>query len=226
MSFFDILLYIHVAGGGISLVTGLIILFLKKGNLLHKQLGRVFFYAMLSSSLVALPMSYLHPNYFLFIIGVFTAYMLLSGKRSLVKKSIKDVSPIDWTLSGLMLIFSIAFLSLGVFQITRGIYFGLVFITFGGISLLFVYQDYSNFRSKSRIKNFWLTTHLQRMTGSYIASVTAFVVVNNMFVSAMAAWLAPTIVLTPMIIIWSRKYGIQQSADNMPQRKKQPEQVQ
>ena len=208
MELFNILLTIHVACGGISILLGLIILLTVKGNQGHKRIGNIYFYAMLVAAILALPMSYLHPSYFLFIIGVFTSYMLLTGKRYLKKRSLSDVTPVDWLLTIIMLLFGAIFIGMGIQDIFQSKYFGIVFIVFGGLSLLFVGQDYINFKGRSSVKNFWLTTHLQRMIGSYIASVTAFLVVNNTFLPGVVAWLLPTIILVPLIIYWSRKHEI------------------
>ena len=47
------------------------------------------------------------------------------------------------------------------------------------------------------------------MMGSYIAAMTAFIVVNNTILPEIVAWLLPTVIVTPLIIKWSRKYKIQ-----------------
>lgn len=87
MDIFKILLIIHITGGTISLILGLFILLTKKGNKVHKKTGIIYFYSMLINSLVAIPMSYIHPNYFLFLISIFTINMLLTGVRYLNKKN-------------------------------------------------------------------------------------------------------------------------------------------
>lgn len=208
MDFFQLLLILHISGGTISLLLGLVIMLSKKGGKVHQKIGRIYFYAMLTAALVALPMSCIHPNYFLFIIGVFTAFMLVSGKRYLHKKTTSDVTPIDWLLTGIMLLFGLAFMGFGIYNLMHQAFFGIVFIAFGMISMLFINQDYKNFTGKSTIKNYGLTTHLQRMSGSYIASVTAFIVVNNTILPGVLAWLLPTAILVPFIIKWTRKYKV------------------
>lgn len=205
MDLFNILLFIHIAGGSLSLLSGTYVLFIKKGDQFHQKLGRVFYYGLLVAGLAALPMSYLHSNYFLFIIAVFTLYMVLSGKRYLSIKSPENVSIYDWFISSLMLIFGLLFIVFGTMRLINGVFFGLVFLVFGMIALSFVVQDYTNFSGKSKIKNTWLTSHIQRMIGSYIASSTAFLVVNNTFLPPIIAWMLPTIILTPLIVLWSRK---------------------
>lgn len=205
---FTFLVIIHITGGSISLLLGSYILLTKKGTAKHTLIGTIYFYAMLTAALVALPMSYIHPNYFLFIVGIFTAYMLLTGKRYLKKKSTNDVTQIDWILSLLMLAFGASFIFLGILRIIHASLFGIVFLSFGSISILFVYKDYLNFTGKTTIKNFGLVTHLQRMIGSYIASITAFLVVNNRILPPVVAWLLPTALIVPLIVKWSRKYMV------------------
>ncbi len=206
MSLFKILLALHIAGGAVSLLLGLYVLLAKKGGKSHILIGKIYFTAMLVSALVALPLSYLHPNYFLFIIGVFTSYMLLTGRRAVNKKTVQDVHFADWLLSLLMLFFGLGFIGYGIYNLYYENSFGTVMLVFGFISLFFVFQDYINFKGKSLIKNNWLTTHIQRMTASYIASVTAFLVVNNTILPGILAWLLPTISFTPLIFIWTKKY--------------------
>lgn len=212
MNLFNVLLIFHITGGSISLLTGLVVLLLKKGDKNHRLIGKIYFYALITSSLVSLPMAYLHPNLFLFIVGVFTTYMLLTGKLYLNKKSTADVGTADWMLSVVMLLFGSGFIVIGAINVYKGMLFGIVLLVFGLISILFVRQDWINFKGMSSIKNFGLTTHLQRMVGSYIASATAFFVVNNQFLPGTIAWLLPTIVLTPLIIRWSKKYLIRRTS--------------
>lgn len=208
MDNFKFLLIFHIVGGTLSLLLGSFILARKKGNRQHKLIGNIYFFAMLMTAMVALPMSYLHTNYFLFIIAVFTSYMLLSGKRYVHKTGVTPILFADWLLTVLMLVFAVLFVGLGSMNLYQGNYFGVVFIVFGAIGLLFVYQDYINFTGKSNVKNFGLTTHLQRMIGSYIASATAFLVVNNTILPGIVAWLLPTVIIVPFIIRWTRKYKV------------------
>ncbi len=211
MNIFSILLGIHIVGGGTSLLLGLYILIAKKGTQRHKKAGIVYYTTMLTTALVAMPMCYLHPNYFLFIISVFTAYMLLTGKRYLMHKTLNSITVYDWSLTVIMALFGSAFIVFGLINLSKGETFGIVFLVFGLISLLFVRQDWINFKGQSTIRNFFLTTHIQRMMGSYIASVTAFLVVNNKILPPVFVWLLPTVVIAPLIAIWTRKYKIEKA---------------
>lgn len=208
MTLFQTLLALHIMGGGLSLLAGGVVMVLPKGDPRHARLGRVYFWALLLASAVAIPMCYLHPNYFLFVIAVFTAYMLITGLRYLRHVGPFGPSALDWGLTTTMLVFGLAFLGLGAQRLLEGSSFGWVLATFGAISLQFVWQDVRNFRGKSPIRNFGLTTHLQRMVGSYIASVTAFLVVNIEFLPPVLIWLAPTAVLVPLILVWTRRWAV------------------
>ncbi|MFM2392209.1 MAG: hypothetical protein RLZZ546_186, partial [Bacteroidota bacterium] len=92
MDFFKIMLIVHIIGGGTSLLIGLLILFLQKGDKRHIFLGSIFFWSMLCASIVSIPMSIFHPNIFLMLIGIWTIYMLITGKRFLKIKSVTDVT--------------------------------------------------------------------------------------------------------------------------------------
>ncbi|MDX5346239.1 MAG: hypothetical protein LPK19_03245, partial [Hymenobacteraceae bacterium] len=54
-----------------------------------------------------------------------------------------------------------------------------------------------------------LLRHISRMGGAFIATVTAFVVVNVHVEPAFIPWLLPTVVFTPLIAYHSRKIKLQ-----------------
>jgi hypothetical protein len=135
-------------------------------------------------------------------------YLLLSGRAYLKLKSVEQVGTFNYVLAGLMLVAGIGFIVLGGLLIKDGNSFGIVFIVFGSIGSGMSVQDMRTFRGKSTIVNFWLTTHLQRMLGSYIAALTAFLVVNNTLLPGVVAWLLPTVVVLPLILKWTRRYKV------------------
>jgi uncharacterized membrane protein len=198
----------HIICGGLSLLSGSLILMLPKGNTFHKKAGKLFFLGMLVNALVAIPMTYLQPNLFLFLIAIFTLYMLITGKFYLRKKNIDDVNYFDWLLTLVIALFGIGFISFGIVTIGNQNLFGIVYVVFGSVGFLFSYQDYVNYTGKSPFKNYFLTTHIQRMVGSFIATLTAFLVVNNSIFPGFIAWLLPTVMLTPLLLFWTRKHRV------------------
>jgi uncharacterized membrane protein len=208
---FTTLLIIHIISGNIGLIAGTINIIRKKGDNVHKKMGLFFFFGMLTNGFSGLFMSLIHSNLFLLIIAVFSVYMASTGYRYLFLKQLSNGQKpklIDWVLSLTMLIFGIGFIIYGSYLLFNIKYFGIVMVAFGMVSVLMVFQDFINYKGKNPIKNFWLLVHIQRMIGGYIAAITAFLVVNNTVLPGIVAWLLPSVILTPLIIIWSKKYKI------------------
>lgn len=206
------LLVLHIAGGSIGLVSGTINLIRKKGDKLHKMIGTIFYYGMLITGTTSLLLAAIHPNHFLFIIGVFTLYLVVTGQRYLAKSRKGSIDSFDRIITYAMMAAAISFITIGTYYLVNSNFFGAVYIVFGGFGLLFVKGDLTYYAGKSRFKNYPLLSHIQRMTGGYIAALTAFLVVNSdkfpEGVPAVAAWLAPTILVVPLIIYWSRRYQV------------------
>ena len=85
-SLFSILLFIHVTGGAISLLTGTVNLIRKKGDKIPRKIGKIFTYAMLATGFCSLGLAIIHPNFFLFIVGSFTIYLVGTGSRYIYLK--------------------------------------------------------------------------------------------------------------------------------------------
>ena len=207
MSLYHILLYTHIIAGSLGLLLGTITAIRKKADKTHKKIGFYFYTSMTIASLVAMPLSYIHPNLFLFFISVVTLYALITGKRYIAKTKDDTILTIDWIISGIMALFALSLIGYGAYMFFRGESFGFVPIVFGFFSLSGVYEDWQNFTGRSKFSNPFLTTHISRISGAYIASLTAFLVVNNTILPNIIAWLLPTIVMTPIIVRWIRNYG-------------------
>jgi uncharacterized membrane protein len=212
---FKIFLILHIIGGTVALLTGTINLVRHKGDKNHKLVGKFFTYGMLAAGFSSLVLSYLHPSYFLFIVGVFTIYLASTGNRYIYLKMLgKDQHPaiIDWLITICMAVTAVIFIGVGVKNLIVSNNFGIVLIVFGVLGFRFVKTDLDNYRGKPKAKNYWLLVHLQRMTGAYTAAITAFIVVNAKYspvdLPSFVFWLLPTVILTPLIISWTRKYKV------------------
>jgi uncharacterized membrane protein len=197
MTLFNIVLVLHIISGTIGLLLGTYVLIRKKGDEIHKLLGKIFAIAMNMTGLSAFALSYIHPIFFLFIVGVFTIYLSFTGYRMIYLKNIlKGQKPniADYLVSSLMLVACGFFMFFGLKNIIQGNNFGIVLIFFGSISLRLCYVDYKLFTNKITDKMFWLKNHIGRMTGAYIAALTAFIVVNNTFIPPVLAWSLPGII--------------------------------
>jgi uncharacterized membrane protein len=211
---FKVFLILHIIGGSTGLIAGMFNILRQKGDKNHKLIGKIFFVSMMIAGTSSLVLAYLNLNFFLFMVGVFTLYMVGSGQRYLKHKQLsKHISKrLDWAITILMLVAAILFVATGISAIIKSNLFGLVILTFGGLGLLFVRQDAINYNNKSTLKNYWLVAHLQRMIGGFIAALTAFLVVNAKYfpdqIPGFVYWLLPTAFLTPMIIKWSKIYEV------------------
>ena len=207
-SLYTSLLYIHIASGSLALLTGTINMIRQKGGAKHRKMGRFYVRCMLLTGVSALIMAQINPNPFLFVVGVFTIYLVGTADRY-IQPVLKKPTLIDKTYTIGMLISSSIFILWGISAAIQSNTMGWVMLTFGGIGLFSVFQDFKNYRGKNPASNYRLLTHIGRMVGGYTATVTAVLVVNGdrlpFVVPEFLLWLSPTILLTPLSIYWIRK---------------------
>lgn len=199
----QVLIYIHATFGGIALLTGLVAVIARKGETVHKRFGLVFYYAMILSGVSAMIIAVLpnHENPFLFVVGIFSLYFVLTGYRALqFKRKIPDLK-LDKAISVLMLITGFLMLLLSL-VITNSV--SIVLVVFGLLGILFAFQDLRLFKNPKKLREKWLRLHLGRMLGGYIAASTAFVIVNQFFPSVYG-WFIPGIIGGFVIWYWIKK---------------------
>jgi uncharacterized membrane protein len=209
MDIFTFFLTIHVLGGTLGLLAGTYIVIAKKGNKSHQLIGKLFSISMLGAGICSLILATIHRNDFLFTVGVFTVYLTSTGWRYMHLKNIPEGQKpklIDWLLIVFMVLGCIAFSVIGINSIISKEYFGVIVFVFAWRGISFVIQDVKTYNGKITIKNYWLVFHFQRMTGAYIASLTAFAVVNAPDRLSFIPWLLPSVLIVPLIINWTKKY--------------------
>ena len=204
----EIFIYIHAFFGGVGLITGIASIVVKKGRLNHKRLGKWFSWSMIISSAISLVIARMpnHINTFLFLIGIFTIYMVLAGNRALTFKSIKKTKAnlTDKLVSGSMAFSALLMIGFGINGLINGYSHSILFLFFGLIGLFLPYGDYKLFKSTLENRKLWLINHLSRMLGALIASVTAFIVAG-MHQDTLWAWITPSVLGTAYIIYWIKK---------------------
>ncbi len=195
--------YIHVPLGGIALLTGGIPLLAKKGNNVHKKSGKIFFFSMLLSAISAFIISVLpnHESPFLFSIGLFSTYFLISGLRSLKFKQkelqLKTDKIIAYfiTLTGIVMI---------LYPMVLYSKLNIILTVFGVVGIVFGLRDLKLFKDSKKLKKSWLKLHLGKMTGGYISAVSAFFVVNQIL-PGILNWFVPGIIGSGYITYWMIK---------------------
>jgi predicted membrane protein DUF2306 len=125
-----ILLYTHIAGGGLSLITGAIALIVVKGGKIHRRVGMVFFIAMMFVAVSAFVIAIVKSLDFLLAISIFSFYMNYTGYRALKNREVL-FKWFDW----LPLVFSVATVAYMFYTMNT------VLLVFGGILSLFIIQD-------------------------------------------------------------------------------------
>ncbi|WP_339889661.1 hypothetical protein [uncultured Flavobacterium sp.] len=199
-----IFIYIHAFFGGIALLSGLASILFVKGSPNHKKSGKVFSYGMVISSIISLPICWLpnHENNFLFLIGIFTIYLVISGNRVLLFKKKKEANFTDKLISGVMFVASLFMLFFGTYFLLKSNSGGILFLFFGLTAFLISIRDFKFYKNidKSKILPF----HIGKMTGAYIASVTAFLVAGLRF-EGLIYWILPSIIGVFFIIFWTKK---------------------
>jgi uncharacterized membrane protein len=207
------LLLLHIVSGFIALSAGTWVLLTKKGTSTHKKVGRVFFYSMVIGGISAISLAIVNFNPFLLAVGLFTLYLTASGFRSITRSRDPEKYPIhrmDLAISFIMLLTAVFFSVVGLKRVFEDDFFGWVYIFFALIGLLFLLSDLKRFRQKNIDANLWLLDHIRRMSGAYIATLTAFLVVNAskipLSIPIFVYWMLPTIILFPVIRRWVKKH--------------------
>jgi len=141
--------------------------------------------------------------------------MIASGYRALYQKKLHEgQKPARWDLivqgiaaviNGGLFIWGLVLLMLGHRDTLT-----ILFLVFGLIGSLMVWRNLQRFYKRSHDKNEWFFAHMTGFLGGYIATVSAFSAVNfqQWFpgLPGWIAWLWPTILGTPMIVLWSSYY--------------------
>lgn len=189
----------------IALASGFLAMCLKKGAKGHILSGMIFYYAML----VCIPLAWIiaispgHVNPFLFAIGIFSIYFVIAGKRSL-KHNKKDINlGFDRFLAGFLLMTGLAMV---IVPFVLGQRINWVLLVFGVVAIVFGISDWRLFSNIDKLKKNALKNHIAKMTGAYIAAVTAFFVTVNALPSLLN-WFLPGVLGSIFITLWVKKYG-------------------
>jgi hypothetical protein len=201
-TFLTLVLYLHIAAGFIALVTGLVPMFSQKGGKAHILWGKVYFWAMFVVALTALLRFKMQLNLiFLSGIAVFSFYNTFTGVRLIKRKDVLKPSFLDYFASTLAILSAFMMLYFAYYAFNKNItFYSVLFSVFGIFVFILAFEDFRIFMGKKVIDNtdkpvpvrYWFQNHISRMGGSYIATVTAFLVVNNPpYIPGLVAWLAP-----------------------------------
>lgn len=203
---FHFTLALHILNGTVALLIAPLAMITVKGGLWHRRWGKIYFWTMAGVALTAIVMCFIKSGVFLFLIAIFSFYMALTGYTALRRKTPGDRPGLsDWCAAIAMLLAGIVFVATGALDASHGNE-RWVRIVFGSIGLVLSGMDIRSFIKPSLSKRAWMFQHMGRFLGAYIATVTAFSVVNFQFLPYLWRWLWPTAIGVPLIIIWQSYY--------------------
>ena len=203
---FKAVLIIHILFVGVALFVAPAAMLTRKGGLWHRRWGKIFFWSITGVAVTAVVMSLIRSGLFFLLVALFSFYLALTGYRVLYRKTPQQrPGKADWAAASTMLLGSLALVAYGVYLMLTSS-FGMVAIVFGVIGFLFGMSDVRDFLHRPADKMAWWYSHMTRMLAAYIATVTAFSVVNFKFLPPVPRWLWATVAGTVGIVIWTRYY--------------------
>jgi len=194
--------WLHIAAGTVALFVAPGAMLTVKGGLAHRRWGKVYFWAMALVAASAVVLGLWRPNIFLTLLALFSFYMAFSGYRSLFRKRPaqgRGPRGIDWAAAFVTVAASVALVVLGL---VRPGPVGIVPVVFGALGIVLAGLDVLKFVRPPEDRHAWWFAHMTGMLGSYIATVSAFSVVNFTFLPTTVRWLWPTVIGTPLITLW------------------------
>ena len=194
----DPFLYIHVITGVLSLLSGAVAALMRKGSVRHIKFGRVFSISLIVSALSGLILSIMISSAFLLVVALFTLYLVCSGWTFARRMNLKRKKTWIHVLSVYGILSGISMVITGFLAQRNAL---IILSAFAILMLSFSIRDLVKFP-----KNL-MAAHGARMGGAYIASATAFLVVNNHgFLPPLVVWLGPGLIGSILITLGIRAY--------------------
>lgn len=213
---FNAALIIHILFGSVALFVAPAAMLTRKGGLWHRRWGKIFFWAITGVAVTAVVMSLIRSGLFFLLIALFSFYLAFTGYRVLYRKTPQQrADKADWMGAATTVLGSLTLVAYGIYlMVTSGT--GIIAIVFGAIGLVLAMSDIRDFLHHPEDKKAWWYSHMTRMLAAYIATVTAFSVVNFKFLPPVPRWLWATVIGTAGIVIWTRYYRKKLSGAGSP----------
>jgi hypothetical protein len=202
----ELVVNIHAVSGAIVFIIGLLQIILKKGGKIHQNLGKLYLLFWIALLITGIYIG----GVFITTVGIFGFYYALTGSRigSLKNKPIQIFDKSIMILgAGTAIYMLYAAIQL---YLKNNVSFAIIFAVFGLIFLTSTVQDIRKyiFNRKTKKEDLgqmdWYFEHFIRMSISFIAAVTAFTSIQNIFNDNTVNFLAPTVIGT-ILIVWAKK---------------------
>ena len=221
--FITSLRWIHIAAGMLALGLAPVAMLTVKGGPAHRRWGKVYYWAMAVVASTAVVLAIWRPQIFLALLAVFSFYQAFTAYRVLSRKRPdqgQGPAVIDWAAALVTFAASAALAGLGLVRPGANWQrLGIVPVVFGALGMILAGNDIRSFIRPPADRNAWWFTHMAGMLGSYIATVSAFSVVNFTFLPVAVRWLWPTAIGTPLIAVWVayEKHRFRRAASARPE---------
>lgn len=196
-----VLLVIHIIAGSVSLLTAGIALVTAKGGRWHILAGRVYAAGMTIVFLTAVPLAILGGSTFLFLIALFSFYLVFAGWR-FARNRQRRAHPVDWIAVSVIGATGLCMWAYAVVLVIYGDSQWVTLVIFGGIAIALGVADARFHRSQPGGQR-RVARHLTNMMAGTIATITAVTVVNVDMEPVWVPWILPTVVITPLIVWWN-----------------------
>lgn len=204
----EIILQIHSILGVLVFTSGLLQILLKKGGNRHKIVGQIYLYGWF---LLLISGAYLG-GALITTIGIFGFYFALTGSRigRLKRQAMTIFEKSIFALGGLIAL-SMLYYSVTLYLRDQNS-FATIFAVFGIIFLMTTIEDIAKyiftkpFRKQMYGKLDWYFEHFKRMCISFIAAVTAFASIQNIFNHNTLNFLMPTAIGVILIQLATKSY--------------------
>jgi hypothetical protein len=204
----ELIIQIHSLMGVLIFSTGLLQIVLKKEGARHRLIGNIYLYSWL---LLLISGAYLG-GLIITIVGVFGFYFALTGARigHLKNNNITLLEKLIFSIGGVS---ALAMLYYSVILYGQGDKsFSTIFAVFGALFLFTTVRDIFKYilgrplEKDNYGKLDWYFQHLFRMSISFIAAVTAFTSIQNVFNHNTLNFLMPTVIGMILINLAKRNY--------------------
>ncbi len=197
---FDAVLALHVAAGATALLAGPMAMLARKGRRAHRLSGRCYAAAMVVTAASALCLALATRNVLLLVIAVFSFFLVFTGWRAPGQKRLHEAGQgarwFDWLVAALTLAFSAGLFVRG--SIAGG---NVTELFFGAGGSILTLREMLQLTGCGVRDGDWLVRHMIGMSGAYIATVSAFAVVTLTALPRPVAFIGPTLIGTPLIVL-------------------------
>jgi uncharacterized membrane protein len=179
MTLEKMLLFVHICGAVIGLISGFMAMLVRKGSGLHGAIGTVYYYAMLAmGSTAAVVATFYRPVLGNVVVGLLTVYLVVTAWRAGKYRDGRvgrfDVFAMLYVLGVSITAYVGGIQALGHPKFTKDGLPGVMYFMFGTFALIAVTTDFRMLRRGSLLGSYRIARHLWRMSGALLIATMSF----------------------------------------------------